>query len=279
MQRATQLCLIAGAGRLPAEAAHCLGARGHEPIGIAFEGLTDPSIASAVAELRWHRLGQLEALVRDLRELGIDRLLMVGKVPKSALFGASAMVELDARATELIRGASDLGDETLMSILCGWLEEQGFEILGQDAVLTELLVAPGVLGRRAPDGGESADLAFGRPIARRLGEVGIGQCVVVRDRAVLAVEAMEGTDETIRRAGRLGGEGATVIKMARPGQDRRLDLPAVGPETIRVMQEAGARALALEAGSCLVLEREETIAAADRAGIALWSFERESDAR
>ena len=134
--------------------------------------------------------------------------------------------------------------------------------------LPELLTPEGVLTRRQPTSGEWEDIRFGLDVARRVGELDIGQCVVVKDRMVVAVEAMEGTDETIRRAGGLR-PGAVVVKILKPTQDPRLDLPSAGADTVRVMREAGARVLALEAGRSLFFEREEAVRLADEAGISI----------
>lgn len=265
------LGLIAGCGNLPGEAARVLRAS-TKIAAIAFEGLTDPALESDVDELRWHRLGQLEAAAASLRAMAVEQLLLVGAIPKRVLLDGSGRVEPDRAAATLLAGLVDWQDDALFSVLASWLEGQGFAIARQDRLLEELIVREGPWSSRALAPGEQADLAIGRRALASLGALGIGQCVVVRHGCVVAVEAAEGTDATIRRAGEVAGPGATVVKGVRADQDRRFDLPAVGPGTIAAMVEARASCLAVEADATLVLDRAATRALADRAGIACTGF-------
>ena len=271
------LGLIAGAGALPIEAARLLSRPDIALRAIAFEGLTDSGLSAEVAEIRWLRLGRLGDMARALREMGVDRLLLVGKVPKELLFDGSGLAEPDAEAIRLLAEERDRGDAALMGAIARWLETQGFELCDQGRILSSMLAPEGVMSARAPSESELSDLAAGRPVVAQLGRIGIGQCVVVKQGSVLAVEAIEGTDATIRRAGELGGSGATVIKTARPGQDRRFDLPAIGPDTIEAIRSCGGSGLAIEAGSTLVIDSEATLTAADRADIAVWGFRSDSE--
>lgn len=265
------LGLIAGCGSLPGEAARVLRAS-TKIAAIAFEGLTDPALESDVDELRWHRLGQLEAAAASLRAMAVEQLLLVGAIPKQVLFDGSGRVEPDRAASALLAGLVGRQDDALFSVLASWLEGQGFAIARQDLLLEKLIVREGPWSSRALTPDEQADLAVGRLALASLGASGIGQCVVVRHGCVVAVEAAEGTDSTIRRAGEVAGPGATVVKGVRVGQDRRFDLPAVGPGTIAAMVEARASCLAVEADATLVLDRTATRALADRAGIACTGF-------
>ncbi len=267
-----RLGLIAGAGALPVEAARLLTREGLELRAIAFEGLTEAGLSAEVREARWLRLGRLEEMAAALREMGVHRLLLLGKVPKTLLFGSDGVAEPDEDAIRLLAGSRDRGDAILMGAIAGWLEDRGFELCDQGRMLSSMLAPAGVMSARSPSDLERADLEVGLPVATALGRVGVGQCVVVEQGSVLAVEAIEGTDATIRRAGRLGRGGATVIKRARPGQDRRFDLPAVGVGTIREIEAARGSALAIEAGSTLLIDRAAMMSAADRAGIAVWGF-------
>jgi DUF1009 family protein len=267
-----RLGLIAGCGGLPREAAASLRRPGRPVVALAFEGLTDAALAGGVDAIRWHRLGQLDAAAAALRAMGVERVLLVGSVPKRALLAGSGLVALDATATSFLARTGGLGDDALFALLARWLEGEGFAIARQDEALASLLAAEGGFSARPPSDEERHDLEVGREALRRIGGAGIGQCVVVKRGCVVAVEAVEGTDAAIRRAGGLAGPGATVVKGARPGQDRRFDLPAVGPETIEAMIDAGAGCLAVEAGATLVLERASTRARADAAGIALAGF-------
>lgn len=267
------LALVAGAGALPAQAAAALRKAGQTVFAIGFEGLTDASIESAVSGVRWLELGQIEALGRALEALEVSRVLLLGKVPKSFLFAQPSRVTLDAEGLRLLEAQPDLSDDRLMGAIAGWLERRGFALVDQRVALASMLVSIGTLTKREPNDQAKADLALGLPVLRALGEVGVGQCVVVKSGAILALEAIEGTDETIRRAGRLAGPGATIIKGLRPGQDQRFDLPAVGPDTLGAMIEAGALALAVEAETTLLVGRDRFIDEADRAGLMVWGFE------
>jgi hypothetical protein len=265
--------LIAGAGSLPLESARLLRATGVPVAAIAFEGLTNPALEDAVDHIRWLRIGRLDEMARALEEMGVQRLLLVGKVPKALIFEAGGIAAPDAEAIRLVAESHDRGDEPLMAAIARWLEGRGFELCDQDRTLAPLLAEEGVMSSRSPSESERADLDFGWPIAEELGRVGVGQCVVIKHGCVLAVEAIEGTDAVIRRAGELGGAGALVIKAARANQDRRFDLPAVGQGTLEAMRMAGASALAIEAGSTLIVDRPALIEAANRADVAVWGFE------
>lgn len=268
----SRLGMIAGCGRLPSEAARAMRDSGIPVAVLAFDGLTDASLADEVDLIRWQKLGQLEAAAESLRSMQVERVLLVGSIPKQALFDGSGRVEPDRAAAALLAGVALWEDGALFGALAGWLEGRGFEIARQDLALAMLIAAEGPWSNRSLTQLEQADLAFGRRALTAIGACGIGQCVVVKRGCVVAVEAVEGTDETIRRAGRLAGPGTTVVKGARPGQDRRFDLPAVGPDTIAAMVEAGASCLAVEASATLILDREQTQAAAERAGIACTAF-------
>ena len=272
-----RLGLIAGAGSLPIEASRLLREQGTRLFAVAFEGLTDAAIAEEVEQVRWLRLGQLESMARALHDMSVDRLLLVGKVPKALLFEGDGIAEPDEAAIRLLAEEQDRGDGPLMGAIARWLEQHRFELCDQSERLAPMLVGEGTLSARSPTEAERLDFEFGRPIAVQLGRSGVGQCVVVKQGSVLAVEAIEGTDAAIRRAGKLGGAGATVIKLSRPGQDRRFDLPAVGCGTIEALRISGASALAIEAGSTLVIDAKSMAAAADRASIAVWGFAMERE--
>jgi hypothetical protein len=271
------LGLIAGAGGLPIEAARLLRGQGYSLFAIAFRGLTDSALEKGVDDSRWLQLGQLEAMAEALHEMGTRQLIFVGKVPKALLFMGQGIAEPDAEAIRLLSEERDRGDEPLMQAIARWLEGRGFRLCDQGEMLAPMLASVGSLSTRSPSQTELADFAVGWPVVAQLGRVGIGQCVVVNRGSILAVEAIEGTDAVIRRAGELGGGGATVIKASRPGQDRRFDLPAVGVGTIDAICESGASGLAIEAGSTLVLDQRNMMEAADRANIAVWGFSADRD--
>ncbi len=270
---ALRLGLIAGRGGLPLEAARGLRAAGVSVVALGFEGQSDEALAAHVDAIAWHRLGQLEQAAGSLRAMQVGRVLIVGSFSKRLLFDGSGPFDPDESARALLAGLSDLGDDALFVALASWLARAGFGLERQDVALASLLAPAGPFSRRAPSDLEGADLAVGRAALARIGAAGIGQCVVVSHGCVVAVEAVEGTDEAIRRGGRLAGAGCTVVKGARPGQDRRFDLPCIGPDTIAAMAEVGARCLAIEAQSTLILDRQRTVDHADLAGIACTGFD------
>ncbi len=269
--------LIAGAGGLPKEAAALLVERGQSVRLVGFSGLTDYDLQTAAEQAQFLRLGQLEAMASALNDMGVRELLMLGKVPKSLLFDGQGIVDPDAEALRVLSEQPEFGDENLMTAIARWLEGRGFSICDQGEELASLLAPFGALSARTPSESEYADFLVGRSAVRALGSAGIGQCVVVKHGSVLAVEAIEGTDATIHRAGQLGGPGSTVVKAARPAQDRRFDLPAIGVSTIEAMIEAGASALAIEADSTLMIDQEGMVRTANRANLSVWGFTQDSD--
>ena len=193
---------------------------------------------------------------------------MVGKVPKADFVAAPWALRPDATARELLASLADRRDDSILAGVAGFLEEQGIRLLPQAELAPELLAGEGPLGSVRPGPAQIADIAFGWPVARAIAGLDIGQTLVVKDRAVVAVEAIEGTDAAIRRAGAIA-PGTSVVKVARPHQDPRFDVPAIGPGTVAALREAKAAALAFEADCTLVLDREAMTEAADADGIAL----------
>ena len=236
---------------------------------MAFPGITDAALESEVAAVQWQPLGQLQAALDFLRAEGVSEAVMAGKVSKTHLVTARGDLDPDARARALLESLPDLRDDSILRALADTLSEAGIRLGPQAELVPELLVPEGVLGRVAPTPEQWADIAFAWPIARQLGAVDVGQTVVVMDRAILAVEAIEGTDATIRRAGKLGRPGLCILKLAKPNQDPRFDLPAVGLETLVAAQEASAGVLAFEASQTVVFDRGELIGRADASNIAV----------
>ena len=263
------LGLIAGHGEFPLEVARAVRARGQRVHAIGFHTLTPPSLDGLVDEIDWLHLGELERLRDRFRSAGVRDVVMAGKVDKRHLFLDPAAHRPDATARALVGRMRDRQDDSILGVLAEWLEDEGLRLMPQGEMAPELLAPVGVLGAIAPSARAMQDVDFGLPIAESIVALGLGQCIVVNARAVVAVEAMEGTDETIRRAGRLSGPGATVIKLPRPAQDTRYDLPAIGAGTIAAMAEAGAEQLVYAAGRSVLLGRFALIEAAECAGIGL----------
>ncbi len=262
------LGLIAGQGVFPLEVARTARRRGVRVACVALRGQTRPEIEGAVESITWIYPGEVGAGLAAFRAAGVREVVMAGKVTKSDLFQNPDALRLDASAAGMIDSLADRKDDTILGKLADFLETLGLRLLPQYALTPELLVAEGVLTRTAPSEAQRADIAFGFPIAKTIADLDIGQTVVVKDRAVLAVEAIEGTDAAIRRAGAIA-VGACVVKVAKPSQDPRFDVPTIGPDTVAVLVEANVAVLAIEAGATVVLERDEVVRAADAHGIAI----------
>ncbi|MCC6642669.1 MAG: UDP-2,3-diacylglucosamine diphosphatase LpxI [Deltaproteobacteria bacterium] len=263
------LGLIAGRGRLPADIARAARRRGLRVAAIAFHGDTDPGLEAEVDHITWIHVGELERLLGALHAAKARDVVMAGKILKTTLYGDLASLRPDARAIALIAGLHDRSDDAILGAIADTLAAEGLVLRPQAELVPELCAETGVLGAVVPGETQRRDAAFGWRIAKALGEVDVGQTVVVRDRAVMALEAIEGTDEAILRGASLGGAGVTVVKVAKPRQDPRFDLPAIGPDTLAVLVQAKAAALAVEAGRTLVVDRERVVEIADANGIAL----------
>ena len=263
--------LIAGNGRFPFHALDAARSLGHKVTVVAIREEADAALevaATAVpgTDVHWVSLGQLGRCISILKDAGVSRALMAGQVKHTKLF---AGVVPDLTLFSLLSKLRTRNTDALISAVADVLGENGIELVNSTSFIEPLLAAAGVLTRRAPTADEAANLTFGYTMADTVAELDIGQTIVVKDRAVVAVEAMEGTDEVIARAGRLAGPGTCVVKVAKPQQDMRFDVPVVGIATIRAMQEAAATVLSVDAGRALVLDGDAVFQAADEAGIAV----------
>jgi DUF1009 family protein len=268
---ARPLGLIAGNGRFPClvlEAAH---AQGRPVTVVAIKDEAEPALVAAAeaggAALHWVSLGQLGKVISVLKAASITEAVMAGQVKHVKIFSDFMP---DLTLLSVIRKLTSKSTDSLIAAVADVMQEKGIGLLDSTAFLSPLLATAGVLTRRAPDAREEADLAFGYTQADAVAGLDIGQTIVVKDRAVVAVEAMEGTDATIARAGQLAGAGTVVVKVAKPQQDMRFDVPVVGVPTIAAMRAAGATALSVDAGKTLLIDGPAAIAAAaDAAGIAI----------
>jgi DUF1009 family protein len=265
---AETLGLIAGEGAFPLDVARSARRAGRRVTCVAFRDRTDPRIEREVAEVTWIHPGEVAAGVAAFRAAGVRDAVMAGKVPKVDLLKDPGALRMDDRAADLMREVNDRLDDTLLGKLADFLETVGIRLLPQGGLVPELLGGEGPLGKVQPTSRHEADIAFGLPIAKKLGELDIGQTVVVKDRAVLAVEAIEGTDATLRRGGALA-PGGVAVKVAKPSQDPRFDMPAIGLQTVEALVEARIEVIAFEAGATFVLEREDLVRVADEHGIAV----------
>ena len=258
--------LIAGSGRFPVLFAQTASRRGVEVVAVAHRGETDGELEEAVAEIVWVRPGELEAIIQAFKRARVRRAVMVGGIAKPRLFKE---IRPDARALQVLARLPQLRDDLILRALAAELEGEGIAVVESTLYLDEIVPTPGVLGTRVPTEREWSDIRFGFRAAKVIGQFDIGQSVVVRSGGIMAVEGIEGTDATIRRAGQLANGDVVLVKVSKPTQDLRFDLPAVGPATVRVLAEVRGRALAIEAGCTVTLDRPEMIALADAAGIAM----------
>ncbi len=258
--------LIAGGGRFPVLFAESARRAGHRVVAVGFVRQTAAELEAAVDALTLVKLGEIGKLTSALREGGATATVLLGSVAKARFFRDAW---LDAAGLQVIAQLAVRGDDSVLRSFAGWLEKQGLPVIDPVPFLQDRLAPEGVLGRHAPTAAEWEDARYGLRLARDVGRLDLGQTVVVKDGVAVAVEALEGTDACIRRGGELAREGAVVAKAVKPQQDRRFDLPAVGPDTVDVMHEAKARVLAVEAGATLVMDRDELLRRADRARIAV----------
>ncbi len=259
--------LLAGIGRLPVEFARAARGMGFSVIAVAMVPGVDDELSQVVDKFHPISIGQLNTIITTLRTEGVTEVTMLGKVTKEFLF--SGTVPMDNRIRQMFAGLQDNSDDTIMMAFVRELACDGIRVFDQTALIRSLMPVPGVLTQREPSVTEQADMEFGFKMAKAIGGLDIGQTVVVKNLAVMAVEAIEGTDVCIRRGGQLSRGGATVAKVAKPEQDSRFDVPAVGLNTIEAMCEAKATALVIEAGKTLVVEREKVIKMADDNGITI----------
>jgi len=272
-----RLGLIAGNGRFPFLVLDAARAQGLEVIVAAIEEETFPEIEShGAAAVHWLSLGELSKLIETFKREGVHRAIMAGQVKHKQIFSS---IRPDWRLAKLLLTLGSRNTDSLLGAIAKVLAEEGIILEDSTSMLEPLLSKAGVLTRRPPTEPEQKNIDYGRAVARHLAQFDIGQTVVVAEGACVAVEAMEGTDTTIERAGQIMGSlesnpsilsrALTVVKIAKPNQDMRFDVPVVGAETIEVMRNAGATCLAIDAGRCLLLDGAKITSAADAANIAI----------
>ena len=285
-----KLGVIAGNGRFPFLVLDAARAHGYEVVVAAIKEETSPEIEShGAAAVHWLSLGELSKLIETFQKAGVTRAVMAGQVKHRQIFSS---IRPDWRLAKLLLSLTTRNTDSLLGAVAKVLSDEGITLENSTSLLEPLLVKSGVLTKRAPSEQERKNIAYGRGVAQALGHYDIGQTVVIAESACVAVEAMEGTDATIERAGHImasvdsseplnnqtsAGEGApatldrslTVVKIAKPKQDMRFDVPVVGVKTIDVMRNAGATCLALDAGKCLLMDGDKVIVAADEAGVAI----------
>ena len=282
-ERITKLGLIAGNGRFPFLLLDAARAHGAEVVVAALKEETEPEMDARAAadpgvQVHWLSLGELSRLIETFRQAGVTQAVMAGQVKHKQIFSS---IRPDWRLAKVLLNLRTRNTDMLLGAVAKVLSDEGIELISSTAYLEPLLARPGVLTARAPNAEEQQDLAYGRAVAGALASYDIGQTVVVAGQACVAVEAMEGTDATIERAGAIlqtlaaEGEASTlerrlsVVKVAKPKQDMRFDVPVIGPKTIETMRLAGATCLSLDAGRTLIFDQDMVYTLAAAAGIAI----------
>lgn len=273
-----KLGLIAGNGSFPLLLLDAALAQGAQVVVAAIKEETSPLIEKRGATaVHWMSLGELSKLIETFKREGVSTAIMAGQVKHKQIFSA---IRPDWRLAKVLLSLGTRNTDSLIGAVAKVLEDEGIHLISSTSYLEPLLAQPGVLSRRKPSQAELKDIQYGRGVARHLAQYDIGQTVVIAEAACVAVEAMEGTDATIVRAGEIMrsadgdsmlSRGLTVVKVAKPNQDMRFDVPVIGLKTIETMAHAGATCLAIDAGKCLFLDGDKVTAAADQAGIAIVS--------
>ncbi len=258
--------LIAGGGKLPVMFAENAASKGEELVIVGINGLADRALrkfASAYSEGNIFRLGKI---ISTFKRAGVKKAAMLGRLEKIDLFSA---FRPDFKTLRLVLSAGDWRDTSLLKAMVGGFEREGIKIIPINAFLNELISKKGVYTKRVPSASEMADIKFGLPVARAVTDLDIGQTVVVKNKCVLAVEAVERTNAALLRGGKFGGKNSVAIKTARTRQDMRMDVPGIGVETIRTMIRARISCLAIEAGKMLIVDLPATVKLAETHGISI----------
>jgi len=256
--------IIAGGGQFPLLFAKAVHKQGLKVYAAAHQGETDETLAGQVDGFQWVRLGQLGKIIKFFKDEGVKKSVFIGSITKTNIYRD---VRPDLKGLGLWNKIDIKQDDAILRAVADRLQKDGIEVVASTGYVPELLFPKGVLTKKNPSKDQKKDIAFGWEIARSMGNLDIGQCVVIRNGTVLAVEAIEGTDAAIRRGGSLGKEKAVIVKLRKPNQDLRFDLPAVGKKTITSMLEVKASVLAVETGYALFFDKDSVIEAANAAGI------------
>ena len=266
-QSSDRYAIIAGNGRFPFLVLDAARDQGLEPLVVAIKEEAAPELAEKVRDLRWLSLGEVAKCLDLLVAEKVSKVVLAGQVKHAQLFSA---IKPDGMMSRMLQGLSRKNTDVLIGAFVRMIEGRGMRVVDSTPFLKPLLPEVGTLTHRAPDADEAADVAYGREIAKKIAGLDLGQTIVVADRACVAVEAMEGTDAAIQRAASLSnGRRLVVVKVSKPDQDMRFDVPVVGRKTIQVMRESKATVLAVDAGKSLLFDRQNLIADANDAGIAI----------
>ena len=261
------LGLIAGNGKFPILFAQKARNQNYKVITAGIQGDTSFFLRFFVDKFTWFKVGDLKKLFTYFKNSGVKQVMMAGQVNPSNLFEKD--VAFDDEFRSLFNALSDRKADTIFTAVADRLNDHGLELVDSTFLLKEYLAPRGTITKRGPSTGELEDIDFGTTIAKEMGGIDIGQTVVVKDKAIVAIEAMEGTDRTIIRGGQIAQNGAVVVKMSKPDQDLRFDVPVIGPRTIKVMIKSKTKCLGIEAGKTLIIDYETCVKLANRSGICI----------
>jgi DUF1009 family protein len=264
-----QIGLIAGSGKFPLIAAQEANNQGYQVHAIAIKNITNRDIDKQVQKVSWIEVGELSKLLSLLKKDAIKRVMMAGNVAHRQIFNIE---KFDNQLKSLFTNLENKSGNSILKAIADLLADEGMELIDSTKFVKNWLAPKGVLSQREPSENELADIRYGYSIALEIAQLHIGQSVAVKNGAIIAIEAIEGTDEMILRAGKLGGKGVVIVKVSQPNKDKRFDMPVIGPDTIETMIQAQALVLAFMAEKILIFDREEMIKKADQRGIAIYSF-------
>jgi UDP-2,3-diacylglucosamine hydrolase len=267
MNKIGSIAIIAGSGQFPLFLAKAAKSNGIKVITLAVISSAEKEIEKVSDKNYWIELGQGKRLIDIRKQENVKCAVMAGKVNKSTIIRQS--IRLDEEAKNILKRIKDKKDDTILSAIAGRLKCFGIDLIDSTVFLKKFMSEKGLLTKKRPDKKQLQDISFGFSIAKEMGLLDIGQSVIVKDKAVIAVEAIEGTDEAIIRAGSLVGKGTVVVKVAKPNQDMRFDVPTVGLDTLKVMKASGSSVLAIESGKVLMLDKHNMIKQADKTGISI----------
>lgn len=259
--------LVAGEGRLPIVFAIAARDKGDAVIAFGLKGVTDPALERHVHKIHWLEWGKWQKGLLLLASERINKIIMLGKLKKETFFKQEE--DLDGESKKMLKKLGDKKDYAILNEAAKYFKKLGVDVIDSTLYLTDFIPRKGTLTGRGPSENESEDILYGQTVAKSLSQFDVGQTIAVKDKTVIALEAMEGTDETISRAGTLVKGGFVVVKVARPDQDMRFDVPLVGLETLIALVKAGGKILALEADKTLLMDREEVIKLADENNISI----------
>lgn len=266
MPDSMRIGLIAGSGQFPILFAKTAGLKKYSVYAAAYLNEADPSLKNYVNEIEWLHLGQIKRLIKFFKKHKINKAVIIGAIKKTRMF---TDVRPDMKAISIVARMKHTHDDGIISAFADALTKEGIAIEPSTFLMPHLLAEEGNWTKRKPAKSEKSDIELGWKIAKEIGKYDIGQCVVAGGGSILAVEAIDGTDATIKRGGKLGKGNAVVVKVCKPDQDTRFDIPAIGAKTIQTMHGAGARVLAIEAGKAVVFDRDEMVASANKYAIAI----------